>query len=594
VNSIDNFVRSWNRAAHYLEIHPRPSFSLSVEDEDEDEDEENGAGGEGEGSGHEGSMRRTMLRQHMEASGHDEALTEDTDDNYSDDGQPEVGSRRRRPSSRLNSTKPFGSQSAMSPLFGSHKSGHGFTYGSISTGVERKASMQDAGTIWSEGQHGKHDEDRAPLLIKQVEEDGKIITVVVGQSTLPQTIFNSVNVLIGIGLLSLPLGLRYSGWVFGLVFLTFAALVTAYTARILAKCLEIDTTLATFSDLAYISFGPMARLLTSVLFCLELLAACVALVVLFGDSLYDLDPSLDKTTWKIICGFVLFPLCCLPLRILSFTSILGIFCSVSIVLIVIVDGLLKSQSPGSLLHPAKTYLFPENWLTIPLSIGLLMSPWGGNSVFPNIYRDMRHPKKFNRNISISFISTYCLDLTMGVVGLLMFGDAVKDEVTGNILLTKGYPQGLNVCIVVLIAIIPLTKVPLNARPIITLLERIFGVDAIAISDSESLVGLSTWTRGIIRLLIRLFCVIMFVVVAIIFPAFDSIMAFLGSALCFTICVILPLAFHLKLFGKEIPLWERVLNWVLIVACSIMASMGTIWAFLPKEKIGAAGAQRVIF
>ena len=43
----------------------------------------------------------------------------------------------------------------------------------------------------------------------------------------------------------------------------------------------------------------------------------------------------------------------------------------------------------------------------------------------------------------------------------MFGKKIRDEVTSNILMTKGYPESLSVCIVVFIAIIPLTKVPLK-------------------------------------------------------------------------------------------------------------------------------------
>jgi len=43
----------------------------------------------------------------------------------------------------------------------------------------------------------------------------------------------------------------------------------------------------------------------------------------------------------------------------------------------------------------------------------------------------------------------------------MFGQKVHDEVTSNILITKGYPPSISVIIVVFIAIIPLTKVPLK-------------------------------------------------------------------------------------------------------------------------------------
>lgn len=79
--------------------------------------------------------------------------------------------------------------------------------------------------------------------------------------------------MIGVGLLSLPMGLKYAGWVCGMVILCLCALVTSWTARILAKCMNLDPTLITFSDIAYISFGRKARIVTSVLFTLELLAA---------------------------------------------------------------------------------------------------------------------------------------------------------------------------------------------------------------------------------------------------------------------------------------------------------------------------------
>ena len=82
---------------------------------------------------------------------------------------------------------------------------------------------------------------------------------------------------------------------------------------------------------------------------------------------------------------------------------------------------------------------------------------------------------------------------------------------------------------------------------------------------------------------------MILIIAIVVPSFDRIMALMGSALCFTICIILPLAFYLKLFGNEISMKERVFDWFLIMVCSIMAVIGTVWAFLPKDKIGAASS-----
>lgn len=128
-------------------------------------------------------------------------------------------------------------------------------------------------------------------------------------------------------MLSLPLGLRYSGWVLGMSFFLFAAISTSYTSKLLAKCLDVDSTaLCNFSDLAYVSFGVKARVATSLLFCLELIASCVALVILFADSVNALIRPMGITAFKLLCGVLLVPLSFVPLRLLSFTSVLGIVC----------------------------------------------------------------------------------------------------------------------------------------------------------------------------------------------------------------------------------------------------------------------------
>jgi len=69
--------------------------------------------------------------------------------------------------------------------------------------------------------------------------------------------------------------------------------------------------------------------------------------------------------------------------------------------------------------------------------------------------------------------------------------------------------------------------------------------------------------------------------AILCPSFDRVMALMGSAFCFTICVILPFLFYLKLFGKDVSMKERIIAWFLIVICTVMALVGTVWAFLPR-------------
>lgn len=85
-----------------------------------------------------------------------------------------------------------------------------------------------------------------------------------------------------------------------------------------------------------------------------------------------------------------------------------------------------------------------------------------------------------------------------------------------------------------------------------------------------------------RAFVRFAVIILIVFIAVVFPSFDRIMALMGSCLCFTICIILPIAFYLKIFGNEVPVRERIFDWVLLIVSSIMALVGTVWVFLPKE------------
>lgn len=158
-------------------------------------------------------------------------------------------------------------------------------------------------------------------------------------------------------------------------------------------------------------------------------------------------------------------------------------------------------------------------------------------------------------------------------------------VTSNILTTSGYPQAISYILCGAIGIIPLTKIPLNARPIVATLEVLLGVHQQAIAESSTIVGMSSYFRGIAKIAVRIVTILIFLAISIVFPAFDSIMAFMGSALCFTICVTLPLSFYLKLFREDIAWLERTYIYVLLVLSISISIVGTVFSLLPHASLG---------
>ncbi|KAM3503547.1 hypothetical protein MY11210_008675 [Beauveria gryllotalpidicola] len=610
VNSFWSFARSWQRAAEFAEVIPRrPSivYNDAGKRDGASEEEIYYARSPVEATP---TVRSGLLSQHFEGAAMSTDMTPAGHGLGGDDGAAQEDFRAREGKlldvETATGTLPADSFSSRSSIFAApHLSSpsiigsYGSQYGTMGSGNLRpRASIVHHGRRRRRSSGGGggslvHDDpafgEENPILVKEVKQGNKLVLTVDGQSTLPQSTFNAINAIIGVGMLSLPLAFRMSGWVLGLGILTLTAAVTAHTANLLARCMRRDVTLITYSDLAYVSFGTPARVVVSALFTLELLAACIALVILFADSLDLLFPEVgDTTTWKCVCAALVFFLNMLPLRWLSYTSVVGIFSTFCIVCIVITDGLIKKESPGSLWEPADTHLWPSNWLALPLAYGLMASPWGAHSVFPSIYRDMRHPHKWDKAVRATFSFSYVLDTCLAIIGILMFGDGIREAITSNILRTDGFPPALTLFMCVCVSVIPLTKIPLSSRPLITTADVLFGLHSEAQQHTEGGGGEigRPWVRSVQRASVRVGVVVLLLVISIVFPAFDSVCAFLGAALCTLISVILPIAFYLKLFWNEIPRMERIISWAIIVFFAVLGLIGTACTFLPKSVVDA--------
>ena len=199
----------------------------------------------------------------------------------------------------------------------------------------------------------------------------------------------------------------------------------------------------------------------------------------------------------------------------------------------------------------------------------LSACWGGHAVFPNLKTDMRHPSKFKDCLKTTYKITSVTDIGTAVIGFLMFGNLVKDEITKNVLLTEGYPKFIYALISALMTIIPIAKTPLSARPIVSVLDVFMNVQQIDEADSPMKRRIA---KGL-QLFNRIFINVVFVVIAISLPEFDKIIAFLGAGLCFAICLILPCWFYLRICKTTIKPWERMACYITICTSVVLSTLG---------------------
>ncbi|KAL1920329.1 uncharacterized protein VTP21DRAFT_1475 [Calcarisporiella thermophila] len=408
----------------------------------------------------------------------------------------------------------------------------------------------------------------------QVYQDGAYH----GLSSVSQSVFNSINVLMGIGILALPLGFRFAGWILGTLIFIFCCAVTRYTAISISRCMDSAPNVNTYADMGVVAFGPSSRSFTTVTFMLELMAAAVSQVILIGDSLKILFPHMSLTTLKLIGFAIIAPSTWLPIHILSYWSLVGIVSAFCLVGVVLIDGLSKGEAPGSLLSPMPTTLWPENWLSLPFSFGLIMAGFAGHAVFPSIYREMKNPKRFGTVVDRTYLATASIYFTMAASGYLMFGRETMEEITKNLMATDGYMGWINHIAVWLIVVNPMSKFALTMNPISLTFELMFFRSQYAIDHWNFI---RKWHFPL-QMTIRTLLVSVVVFIAIAIPGFDRVMALLGSFFSFAIAAIFPLACRLRIFGHSMSNREKMVDVMLIAMSTILALFGTIWSFLPES------------
>ncbi|KAH8945503.1 hypothetical protein BDL97_12G042900 [Sphagnum fallax] len=371
-----------------------------------------------------------------------------------------------------------------------------------------------------------------------------------------QAMFNGMNILAGVGVLTTPYALKEGGWL-GLVLLFLLSAISCYTGILLRRCLDSAPGLSTYPDIGQAAFGNTGRLIIAIILYTELYACCVEFLILEGDNLSALFPQVhglkvagvqisSTTLFAVVtAAFVLPTVWLRDLSLLSYVSAGGVIASLLVIISVFwvgaVDGI-GFHHHGYLL----------NWSGIPVSIGLFGFCYSGHAVFPNIYTSLKNQADFDKILGVSFLLCTLLYGGVAVMGYTMFGEATASQITLNL---PG--QFLASKIAVWTTVVnPFTKYALTITPVAHSLEELLPQRP----DSVEYQSCS--------ILIRTALVLSTIVVAVLVPYFGLVMAFIGSFLTMTVSVILPCACYLSILGKKATISQ-------VVLCSTMILVGVL-------------------
>lgn len=405
-----------------------------------------------------------------------------------------------------------------------------------------------------------------PELNNRRDSIKSIRTLLNKHSTVYQTVFNAVNTLIGIALLSLPYALQQTGIWLGGGALFASYLLTSETAKILGQIIHKHPHLTTYSSIAGYCGGKRFQWLITVIFVIDISGASLLLTLLFSDTFGDLL-QLPKGLFKVLIISVAFVLSLLPLSILSSISLIGVLCTFSLLLLIVSGGLLTSVQPGSLLSPMPMPMYPTSLVGVVKVLGMFMAPWGGHPIFPQLYEDMKHPHKYPLACTISFTMTFIVDFFIAIIGVLMFADTLEDSIIKNFMSSDAYPRSIKITFTVMIGLLPVLKLPLLFKPVISTFVLYFKVN----SEKSN--------PQLVPILIRLGYSIFLLIVSLLVESFGKAVSFLGAAICFTLCITLPFYFKLVIFHDSLEFWNKVGLWTGVAFGIVGAVVGTIGSIL---------------
>ena len=256
-------------------------------------------------------------------------------------------------------------------------------------------------------------------------------------ASLPSSIVNLANSIIGAGVLTLPYAIKGTGIYLGLVLLAIFASLSALSLFLLDEATRILPTATSYSDLGRVLFAKKYKVDSIVDFMQSAYSygSCVGYLSILVDELEVIttDWDISRPLLLSLCLIIVFPLTLLKsLSSLSFTSTLAIIC-VSYLSIVLVAS--APYSTGTCSSPDGTpplngFLFTRSLST---SLPIFCFAFNCQVQFLPLKNELQAPTRA-RIRKMVFVTMLCVFILYGVdasAGYLSFCQATKSNILDN-------------------------------------------------------------------------------------------------------------------------------------------------------------------
>eukprot|EP00929_Paragymnodinium_shiwhaense_P102061 TRINITY_DN65265_c0_g1_i1.p1 TRINITY_DN65265_c0_g1~~TRINITY_DN65265_c0_g1_i1.p1 ORF type:complete len:676 (+),score=151.52 TRINITY_DN65265_c0_g1_i1:56-2083(+) len=397
------------------------------------------------------------------------------------------------------------------------------------------------------------------------------------------------NMLIGVGMLSMPYGLKAAGSLLGTSILCAVALLLTYTARLIGRALTLSwRTLEEqgvppehhdFAALAEVAFGQSGRTVIALVFIAELWSAFEAFLILFADNLAILC-GLHKAAGIAVCTAGSFALLFVSPRMLSLVSMVSLVSMGLAFWALLASGLALPDGPelaaSGEAWEADDLARPAGAFT---TIGLALFSFAGHPAMPSVYCGMQDPERdFAAAASLAMGIAGFFYIGTAVCGYWFFGDCIDQVFTSNIgkdVTGEAIPHlaWLGSLTAVGFVVKIQGSAPLILAPFIAVLERLAGLHNLQASSNGASSG-GTWRRLV---LLSSLAIASFVFAIVFADEIALFSALTGNILIMATSVVFPALAYLRIAAEEVGPWERRLILLLAGAGTLFAMGGTVHA-----------------
>lgn len=397
-----------------------------------------------------------------------------------------------------------------------------------------------------------------------------------GGVTFAEALFNSVNILMGVGLLSVPFALKEGGWAALGVLLALGA-TTNYTGKLLMRCQEVNvvplgaskaerrealrvtTPLQTYEDIGEAAFGARGRQFIQWVLYTELVGTCSLFYILEADHLELLfgSPVIAREVFTAVSFLLFTPTLWLSdLSGLAYVGLAGVVSSLGVAGLTTYDFVV-----GHGAQVAETTA-AAHIAALPVTFGMIAFVFAGHAVFPSIYSSMEQPEEYDEVLDLTYVIVGVVSLLIGGCGYAAYGAGSLEEVTLNL------PAGpLAAAAASLVLVNPFAKFALTLDPVSKQVEKVLDISNRAGSPTKPL-AVATRTS------LSMACLVLATSV----PSFSYCMSVCGSFLTMTVSLIFPSLCYVKLYDKQLGAPERALNWGIVAVGGAASVFGT-WSAL---------------